>query len=97
MAVQAQIHSFHLSARDAVSAEAQAATFTAPVGSVSQVINLREPGEVRAWAQALGCSEAKLRLAVAAVGPELDEVCSHLGTLVPAQLLNSLADQGTAH
>jgi len=49
-----------------------------------QLIELREPEVVTAWTQWLGCTEARLRMAVAAVGPELAEVCNHLGTLVPA-------------
>jgi hypothetical protein len=40
--------------------------------------------EVLGWSQALGCSEAALRLAVAEVGPELEDVCSHLGLPSPA-------------
>ena len=45
----------------------------------------------------LGCSEQRLRLAVAAVGPELDEVCNHLGTVPLARPLDTLAGNGTAH
>jgi hypothetical protein len=43
--------------------------------------------EVLGWSQALGCSEAALRLAVAEVGPELEDVCSHLGLPSPAGLV----------
>jgi hypothetical protein len=54
------------------------------LGIQMQLIELREPEVVTAWTQWLGCTEARLRMAVAAVGPELAEVCNHLGTLVPA-------------
>ena len=54
------------------------------LGTEAQLIELREPEVVTAWSQWLGCTEARLRMAVAAVGPELAEVCNHLGTLVPA-------------
>ena len=47
--------------------------------AMRQTINLAHTVEVLGWSQALGCSEAELRLAVAEVGPELAEVCSHLG------------------
>ncbi len=75
----------------------QGATFTLHGQSGSRIINLREPQEVSAWTRFLGCSEERLRLAVAAVGPELEEVCNHLGQLVPAQPLNVLAGNRTAH
>lgn len=48
-------------------------------GPVRHTLNLANMPEVLGWSQALGCSEAALRLAVAEVGPELDDVCSHLG------------------
>ena len=73
----------------------QAGSFTTPARACT--INLREPHEVSAWTRFLGCSEERLRLAVAAVGPELEEVCNHLGQLVPAQPLNVLAGNRTAH
>lgn len=53
-------------------------------GPVRQTINLIHALEVLGWSQALGCSEAALRLAVAEVGPELEDVCSHLGLPSPA-------------
>jgi len=56
---------------------------TGASGPVAPVIDLREPHEVSAWARRLGCTEECLRRAVAAVGPEVDEVCSHLGTPMP--------------
>jgi hypothetical protein len=37
------------------------------------------------------------RVAVAAVGPELGEVCNHLGTSMSALALNTLAGNGTPH
>ena len=49
-----------------------------------QSLNLANTLEVLGWSQALGCSEAALRLAVAEVGPELEDVCSHLGLPSPA-------------
>lgn len=72
-------------------------TYTASGGSQSQVINLREQREVHAWTHALGCTEERLRMAIAAVGPELQEVCDHLGALPPAQPLALVAGNGTAH
>lgn len=84
-------------ARDGLSAEAGATHFTAAPRGGSPLINLREPGEVQAWTERLGCSEQRLRLAVAAVGPELEEVCNHLGTVPLARPLDTLAGNGTAH
>ena len=49
-----------------------------------QSLNLANTLEVLGWSQALGYSEAALRLAVAEVGPELEDVCSHLGLPSPA-------------
>jgi hypothetical protein len=51
---------------------------------VQQVIDLRQPQELSVWMALLGCSEERLRLAIAAVGPDLDEVCNHLGAWLPA-------------
>jgi hypothetical protein len=97
MAVTTQTRSFHLRASEGVPTEAGPNTCTAEAFSSSQVINLRQPDEVSAWTHRLGCTEERLRLAVAAVGPELDEVCSHLGTQAPARPLNTLAGNGRAH
>jgi len=72
-------------------------TYTVAADSQAQVINLCEPQEVHAWVELLGCSEERLRRAIAAVGPELQEVCNHLGTLLPAQPLDLAAGNGTAH
>ncbi len=52
-------------------------------GPLAPVIDLRKPQEVSAWTHRLGCTEECLRRAMAAVGPELAEVCSHLGTRLP--------------
>lgn len=52
-----------------------------------QTLNLANTLEVLGWSQALGCSEAALRRAVAEVGPELADVCSHLGLPSPAGLV----------
>lgn len=72
-------------------------TFTVSDGSQAQVINLLAQHEVHAWTHALGCTEERLRMAIAAVGPELQEVCDHLGALLPAQPLSLAAGNGTAH
>lgn len=77
--------------------QAPGATYTLAPGSGSRVINLREPQEVSAWTRVLGCSEEGLRRAIAAVGPEVEEVCNHLGALVPAQSLHVVAGNRTAH
>ena len=45
----------------------------------------------------LRASEEHLRRAIAAVGPELQEVCNHLGTLLPARPLNLARGNGTTH
>jgi len=42
-------------------------------------IDINDPAEVRNWCQALGCSEAQLRAAVAAVGTSGAAVRRHLG------------------
>lgn len=42
-------------------------------------VGLAEEHEVHGWCQALGVSEEELRVAVAAVGDDADEVRSHLG------------------
>jgi hypothetical protein len=89
----AQAHDMH----PAQAMPAASFTYTTAVGSPSQVINLREPQEVHAWLQLLGCSEEHLRRAIAAVGPELQEVCNHLGTLLPAQPLDLATGNRTAH
>lgn len=72
-------------------------TYTVAADSPAQVIDLRAPHEVSAWTQMLGCTEEHLRRAVAAVGPELQEVCNHLGTLLPARPLDLASGNGTAH
>ena len=45
----------------------------------SQRIQLTEDHDVRGWCDSLGVTEEQLRIAVAAVGDELDEVRGHLG------------------
>lgn len=57
-----------------------------PSEPMRQTIDLAQTLEVLSWSQALGCSEAELRLAVAEVGPELDEVRNHLGLPSTARL-----------
>lgn len=76
---------------------ASGSTCTVAAGSQAQVINLHEPQELSAWTRVLGCSEEGLRRAIAAVGPEVEEVCNHLGALLPAQALNMVAGNRTAH
>jgi hypothetical protein len=39
-------------------------------------INLHE---LELWVSRLGCTEAQLRVAVAAVGQQVEDVCSYLG------------------
>ena len=45
----------------------------------SQRIQLTEDHDVRNWCDSLGVTEEQLRIAVAAVGDEVDEVRGHLG------------------
>jgi hypothetical protein len=97
MPAHAQIHSSHFRLHDAAPAEAAGPqSDAAGPGSDSQVIDVREPRELGVWTERLGCSEESLRLAVAAVGPEIDEICNYLGT-APARPLKALAGKGTAH
>ncbi len=72
-------------------------TYTAQPPDPGQVIDLRQPHQVSAWSQALGCSEEHLRRAIAAVGPELQEVCNHLGTLPPARPLPLVSGSHRSH
>jgi len=44
-----------------------------------KVISLEEDYEIRDWTASLGCTEAQLRDAVAAVGDSADAVRAHLG------------------
>jgi hypothetical protein len=43
-----------------------------------KLIALNEPHEVRSWTQALGCTEAELRLAVEKVGHSAEQVRGYL-------------------
>ena len=72
-------------------------TYTASADSASWVINLHEPQELSDWMRWLGCNEEGLRRAIAAVGPEVEAVCNHLGALLPAQALDMASGNGTAH
>jgi hypothetical protein len=47
-------------------------------GQDRQRINLSEDYEVRNWARSLGINEEQLRMAVAAVGDQVDKVREHL-------------------
>jgi len=42
-------------------------------------ISITEEHDVRSWCDSLGVTEEQLRIAVAAVGDEADEVRGHLG------------------
>jgi hypothetical protein len=42
------------------------------------LINLSQPHEVRDWCKSLGCTEAELRAAVAAIGNSAKKVRSYL-------------------
>jgi hypothetical protein len=44
-----------------------------------QRIQITEDHDVRGWCDSLGVTEEQLRIAVAAVGDEVDEVRGHLG------------------
>lgn len=44
-----------------------------------QRIQLTEDRDVRGWCDSLGVTEEQLRIAVAAVGDDVDEVRGHLG------------------
>ena len=83
--------------RAATALPASGSTYTLAQDTPARVINLHEPKEVSAWTHVLGCSEEVLRRAIAAVGPEVDEVCNHLGALLPAQALHRVAGNRTAH
>jgi hypothetical protein len=48
-------------------------------GPQGQRISLSEDQEVHGWCQTLGVTEEQLRVAIAAVGDEADEVRCHLG------------------
>ncbi|RZL32692.1 MAG: DUF3606 domain-containing protein [Rubrivivax sp.] len=45
----------------------------------AQRIGLHEDQEVHGWCETLGVTEEQLRVAIAAVGDEADEVRSHFG------------------
>ncbi|MCY1003925.1 DUF3606 domain-containing protein [Myxococcus sp. MISCRS1] len=45
----------------------------------NDLINLNQPYEVRDWCASLGCTEAQLRAAVAAVGNSAKAVRTYLG------------------
>lgn len=53
---------------------------SAPATSMDRkLISLSQPHEVRDWCKSLGCTEAELRAAVAAVGNSAEKVRAHLG------------------
>lgn len=70
----------------AASPSSHLAGYAGPAAPVQTVIDLHAPQELSAWMAFLGCSEERLRLAIAAVGPEVAEVCNHLGSLLPPWL-----------
>lgn len=47
-------------------------------------INIKESSEIDYWVQTLGVSEEQLRIAVAAVGVQVEDLRNHLGMLRPA-------------
>ncbi len=47
----------------------------------ADVINIKENEELARWVQTLGVSEEQLRMAVAAVGVQVDDVRNHFGVL----------------
>lgn len=51
---------------------------TTKTGLDRKLIALDEPHEVRSWTESLGCSEAELRRAVAAVGHSAEAVRAYL-------------------
>jgi hypothetical protein len=60
--------------------ETEMADDTTEVGGQDRKrINLSEDYEVTDWCKSLGVTEEQLRMAVAAVGDEADEVRVHLG------------------
>lgn len=64
-----------------ISAEKSAAAKRSTRGTSMdrKLISLSEPYEVRDWCKSLGCTEAELRAAVAAVGHSAAKVRAHLG------------------
>jgi hypothetical protein len=50
-----------------------------PAAALGPRVGLAEDREVHGWCEALGVTEEELRVAVAAVGDDADEVRSHLG------------------
>jgi hypothetical protein len=47
----------------------------------ADIINIQESDELARWLAALGVSEEQLRLAVAAVGVQVDDVRNYFGVL----------------
>ena len=47
----------------------------------SDVINIKESDELARWVRTLGVSEEQLRMAVAAVGVQVEDVRNHFGVL----------------
>ncbi len=85
MAASDEPRSFHALTLEGMTPQDTGATRTLRDSASAQLINLRELQEVSAWTRLLGCTEERLRQAVAAVGPEVDEVCNHLGAVGPIQ------------
>jgi hypothetical protein len=50
-----------------------------PLAQPGPRVGLADAHEVQGWCEALGVTEEELRIAVAAVGDDADEVSSHLG------------------
>ncbi len=85
MAASDEPRSFQALALEGMAPQDTGSTLTLRGSAPAQLINLREFQEVSAWTSLLGCTEERLRLAVAAVGPEVEEVCNHLGAVAPIQ------------
>lgn len=49
------------------------------------VINIQQSDELALWVHALGVSEEQLRMAVAAVGAQADDVRNHFGVVRTAR------------
>lgn len=47
----------------------------------AEVINIQESDELARWVSTLGVSEEQLRIAVAAVGVQVEDVRNHFGVL----------------
>ena len=51
------------------------------VAQSAETINIQESDELARWVRALGVSEEQLRMAVAAVGAQVEDVRNHFGVV----------------